>query len=132
MRILAIRGAGLASLAAPFEVDLSQGPLARAGVFAIVGPTGAGKSTLLDAMFLALFGETPRLSSQPRVMAKPPKSPNRTEPDPRESGPLGDDTFSARDARSLARSDAGIFGASAVAPRPRPSSTCPGASPSMP
>ena len=105
MRILAIRGAGLASLAAPFDVDLSHGPLARAGVFAIVGPTGAGKSTLLDAMFLALFGETPRLSSQPRVTAKPPKSPNRTEPDQRESGPAADDAFSARDARSLARSD---------------------------
>lgn len=34
--------------------------LAAAGLFGIVGPTGAGKSTLLDALFLALYGETPR------------------------------------------------------------------------
>ncbi len=31
-------------------------------IFLILGPTGAGKSTLLDAISLALFGQTPRLS----------------------------------------------------------------------
>ncbi len=66
MRILAIRGARLASLEAPFEVDLSVEPLRSAGVFAIVGPTGAGKSSLLDALCLALFDTTPRLERTPR------------------------------------------------------------------
>lgn len=61
MRILAIRGRNLASLAGDFAVDFRAEPLASAGVFAISGPTGAGKSTLLDAMCLALYHDTPRL-----------------------------------------------------------------------
>jgi exonuclease SbcC len=68
MRILAIRGCNLASLAGEFEVDLAHGTLADAGVFAIVGPTGAGKSTLLDAMCVALFDRTPRLTNHSRVV----------------------------------------------------------------
>jgi len=67
MRILAIRGCNLASLAGEFEIDLAHGALASAGVFAIVGPTGAGKSTLLDAMCVALFDRTPRLPGHSRV-----------------------------------------------------------------
>ena len=31
-------------------------------MFAIVGPTGAGKTTILDAMCLALYHQTPRLT----------------------------------------------------------------------
>lgn len=62
MRILAVRGENLASLAAPFEVDLEQEPLQGAGLFAITGETGAGKSTLLDALCLALYGKCPRIS----------------------------------------------------------------------
>jgi exonuclease SbcC len=61
MKILAIRGRNLASLAGEFAVDFSREPLLNAGLFAISGPTGAGKSTLLDALCLALYGETPRL-----------------------------------------------------------------------
>lgn len=61
MRILAIRGRDLASLAGRFEVDLAGEPLGRAGLFAIVGPTGAGKTTLLDCACLALFDKVPRL-----------------------------------------------------------------------
>jgi exonuclease SbcC len=61
MRILAIRGQNLASLAQSFEVDLVRGPLAGVGLFAITGPVGAGKSTLLDALCLPLFDQTPRL-----------------------------------------------------------------------
>lgn len=63
MRILAIRGSNLASLAGVFEVDFSAEPLAETGLFAISGPTGAGKSTLLDAMCLALYDTTPRLTA---------------------------------------------------------------------
>ena len=64
MKILAIRGRNLAAIAGEFAVELDALPLADAGIFAIVGPTGAGKSTLLDALCLALFDRTPRLSDR--------------------------------------------------------------------
>ncbi len=63
MRILAIRGRHLASLT-DFDVSLEQGPLGRAGLFAITGPTGAGKSTLLDALCLALYDRLPRIKRE--------------------------------------------------------------------
>ena len=50
MRILAIRGANLASLADEFELDLAAEPLASAGLFAITGETGAGKSTVMGLL----------------------------------------------------------------------------------
>lgn len=40
-----------------FDKDLGRSPL-----FLIIGATGAGKSTILDAICIALFGQTPRLS----------------------------------------------------------------------
>lgn len=61
MKILAIRGKNLASLAGEFDIPFTEEPLASAGLFAISGPTGAGKSTLLDALCLALYDDTPRL-----------------------------------------------------------------------
>jgi len=64
VKILAIRGRNLASLAREFEVDLVGGDLGGAGIFAICGPVGAGKTTLLDALCLALFDRTPRLSGR--------------------------------------------------------------------
>lgn len=64
MRILAIRGENLASLARTFAVEMATGELADVGLFAITGPVGAGKSTLLDALCLALFDRTPRLSGR--------------------------------------------------------------------
>jgi len=67
VKILAIRGCNLASLAGEFEIDLSHGALGGAGVFAIVGNTGAGKSTLLDALCVALFDRTPRLTNHSTV-----------------------------------------------------------------
>ncbi len=66
MRVLAIRGHNLTSLAGTFEVDFDAEPLSSAGIFAITGPTGAGKSTLLDAICLALFNHVPRLASAAR------------------------------------------------------------------
>ena len=60
MRLLAVRGAQLASLG-PFAIELEAAPLAETRIFAIVGPTGAGKSTLLDAVCLALYDRVPRL-----------------------------------------------------------------------
>jgi DNA repair protein SbcC/Rad50 len=64
MRVQAIRGANLASLRGPFALELEAAPLRHAGLFAIHGPVGAGKSTLLDALCLALFARTPRLSNR--------------------------------------------------------------------
>ena len=62
MKILAIRGRNLASLEDEFEINFAKEPLKSAGIFAITGCTGAGKSTLLDAVCLALFDATPRMS----------------------------------------------------------------------
>ena len=61
MKILAIRGRNLASLAGEFNIPFTDEPLVSAGLFAISGPTGSGKSTLLDALCLALYDDTPRL-----------------------------------------------------------------------
>lgn len=89
MKILAIRGCNLASLAGEFEIDLAAGALGGTGVFAIVGNTGAGKSTLLDALCVALFDRTPRLTNHSRVVV------GRGDEDP---GALG-----AQDVRTLLR-----------------------------
>lgn len=62
MKILAIRGMNLASLEGDFEIDFTIEPLKSAGIFTIMGQTGAGKSTLLDALCLALYDTTPRMT----------------------------------------------------------------------
>lgn len=87
MKILAIRGKNLASLAGEFEVDFEQEPLKSAGLFAISGPTGAGKSTLLDALCMALYESTPRLLN----------AGNKLLPD------VGDNIVTQQDARNLLR-----------------------------
>jgi DNA repair protein SbcC/Rad50 len=46
MKILAVRGANLASLAGEFQIDFTTPPLSDTGIFAITGKTGSGKSTL--------------------------------------------------------------------------------------
>lgn len=91
MRILAIRGRNLASLAEPFEIDLAAEPLAGTGLFAITGDTGAGKSTILDALCLALYGEYPRSSLEQRE---------------RMTDPSGD-TVQVADAKNILRRGAG-------------------------
>lgn len=91
MRILAIRGENLASLAARFEIDFEAEPLRSAGLFAITGETGAGKSTILDAMCLALYDKFPRVATPSEERA----------PDP------GGESLSAADPRAILRRGAG-------------------------
>lgn len=63
MKILSLRLKNLNSLKGEWKIDFSAEPFASSGLFAITGPTGAGKTTLLDAICLALYHETPRLST---------------------------------------------------------------------
>jgi exonuclease SbcC len=63
MRILKLRLKNLNSLKGEWSIDFTAAPFADNGLFAITGPTGAGKSTLLDAICLALYHQTPRLST---------------------------------------------------------------------
>lgn len=62
MRILSLRLKNLNSLKGEWKIDFSAEPFAGNGLFAITGPTGAGKTTLLDAICLALYHRTPRMS----------------------------------------------------------------------
>jgi exonuclease SbcC len=112
MKILAIRGKNLASLSAAFEIDFQSEPLASAGLFAITGPTGSGKSTLLDALCVALYERTPRLS---KATARGEVIPD-----------VGDNTVAPGDVRTLLRRGAGegfaevdFVGSDAVAYRAR-------------
>lgn len=89
MKIVALRGHNLASLAQPFEIDFEGGALAHAGVFAISGATGAGKTTLLDAICLALYHQTPRLAAGGTTLAIPDAA--------------AEQTLGARDPRQLLR-----------------------------
>lgn len=89
MKILAIRGKNLASLGGEFDIDFQQEPLKSTGLFAICGPTGAGKSTLLDALCLALYDATPRLSAAGAQGVKLPD--------------VGEETVSPQDPRNLLR-----------------------------
>lgn len=62
MKILQVRFKNLNSLMGEWEIDLTHPAFTSDGIFAIAGPTGAGKTTILDAICLALYGRTPRLS----------------------------------------------------------------------
>ncbi|CAD5108011.1 exonuclease subunit SbcC [Zestomonas carbonaria] len=63
MKILSLRLKNLNSLKGEWKIDFTAEPFAGNGLFAITGPTGAGKTTLLDAICLALYHRTPRMST---------------------------------------------------------------------
>lgn len=63
MKILSIRLKNINALKGEWKIDFTQEPFNGSSLFAITGPTGAGKTTLLDAISLALYSRTPRMSS---------------------------------------------------------------------
>ncbi|HFC30087.1 MAG TPA: hypothetical protein ENJ44_03480, partial [Oceanospirillales bacterium] len=63
MKILSLRFKNINSLKGEWKIDFAAEPFASSGLFAITGATGAGKSSILDAICLALYHQTPRLSS---------------------------------------------------------------------
>ena len=63
MKILSLRLKNINSLKGEWKIDFTSDEFANNGLFAITGSTGAGKTTLLDAICLALYHQTPRLST---------------------------------------------------------------------
>ena len=63
MKIISLRLKNLNSLKGEWKIDFTAEPFKDNGLFAITGPTGAGKTTLLDAICLALYHRTPRMST---------------------------------------------------------------------
>ena len=62
MKLCKLKLKNLNSFRGEIELDFEKPPLDDASLVAITGPTGAGKSTLLDAICVALYSKTPRLS----------------------------------------------------------------------
>src|SRR4051794_12850635 len=71
MKLLSISVHNINSLYGEQRIDIEK-DLGGAPLFLIMGPTGAGKSSLMDAVALALFGQTPRLT-----VAKSEKEPEQ-------------------------------------------------------
>ena len=64
MKLLKLRIMNLNSFRSEIELDFESKPLNGTSLIAITGPTGAGKTTLLDALCVALYNKTPRLSGK--------------------------------------------------------------------
>ena len=64
MKLCKLKLKNLNSFREEIEIDFEKSPLDDASLVAITGPTGAGKTTLLDAICVALYGKTPRLSGR--------------------------------------------------------------------
>ena len=72
MKICKLKLKNLNSFRESVEIDFENPPLDDASLVAITGPTGAGKTTLLDAICVALYGKTPRLSGTGSQNPEPP------------------------------------------------------------
>ena len=64
MKLCKLKLKNLNSFREEIELDFEKSPLDGASLVAITGPTGAGKTTLLDAICVALYGRTPRLTGR--------------------------------------------------------------------
>ena len=62
MKILRLRFENINALKDAWQLDFTQEPFDSNGLFAITGATGAGKTSILDAICLALYHQTPRLT----------------------------------------------------------------------
>ncbi len=62
MKLCKLKLKNLNSFRNEVKIDFEKSPLDDASLVAITGPTGAGKTTLLDAICVALYGKTPRLT----------------------------------------------------------------------
>ena len=62
MKILEITLRNLNSLRGEWKINFEDEAFKSDGIFAVTGPTGAGKTTIFDAVCLALYGRTPRLT----------------------------------------------------------------------
>ncbi len=62
MKLYKLKLKNLNSFRGEIELDFEKVPLDEAALVAITGPTGAGKTTLLDAICVALYSRTPRLT----------------------------------------------------------------------
>ncbi len=63
MRIEKLSFKNINSLEGHWSIDFTHEGLNTDGLFLITGATGSGKTTILDAICIALFGRTPRLSA---------------------------------------------------------------------
>ncbi|UYZ69435.1 AAA family ATPase [Moraxella bovis] len=63
MKILSLSFSSLNSLKGNWHIDFTDDAFVNDGLFAITGQTGAGKTTILDAICLAIYGQTPRIST---------------------------------------------------------------------
>lgn len=63
MKIERIKFKNINNLKGEHEINFLAPELVENGIFLITGNTGSGKSTILDAIFLALYGQTPRFKN---------------------------------------------------------------------
>ncbi len=64
MKLCKVKIKNLNSFRDEVELDFEKPPLNDTPLVAITGSTGAGKTTLLDAICVALYGKTPRLTGR--------------------------------------------------------------------